>query len=117
MRTMGPSPASRAATAASLLALLGALSTGLPSHHHGRAHEADASHGLLSADHHAHGSELVDQDERAPAAPILFVVPPAAGLASMPPPASPQDPPGGELPAARQRAPPPGAPRAPPRSA
>lgn len=93
---------------------MAALSTGLPSHHHRDSGPADADLRLVSADHHSHGTKLVEQDERAPsgtlqmvtrvasdvefAAPALFSVTPTAARVVRP----------------TERAPPPGAPRAPP---
>lgn len=97
-----------------LLALSGALSTGLPSHHHEDAAPADRDVQLVSADHHSHGTRLVDQDERTPSGtPQMAVVfrsdielpaPPTAAVAPV------------AVRALRpsERAPPPGAPRAPP---
>lgn len=57
----------REAIAASLLVILGATATGLPSHSHDRG----ATHGgdeapVVSADHHEHGTQLVEQGDRFP---------------------------------------------------
>lgn len=93
---------------------MAALGTGLPSHHHQDPGPADADLQLVSADHHSHGTQLVEQDERAPSstlqmvtgissdielpAPAVFSVTPTAARVLRP----------------TERAPPPGAPRAPP---
>lgn len=93
---------------------MAALSTGLPSHHHQDPGPAEADLRLVSTDHHSHGTQLVEQDERAPsgtlqmvtrtasdmrfAAPALFSVTPTVARVFRP----------------TERAPPPGAPRAPP---
>ena len=62
-----------------LLALMGALASGVPSHHHG---EADRAPILVDAGHHGHGVQLVDQADRLtshgvvaalPAAPLVEV--------------------------------------------
>lgn len=96
---------------------MGALSTGLPSHHHEDAGQGDADLRLVAADHHSHGTELLEQDDQAPsgspglvAAVGTLVEPPAPPRASL------------NLLAVRplrptERAPPPYAPRAPPRPA
>lgn len=97
-----------------LFALLGVLATGLPSHHHLDTRAGDSETRLISADHHAHGTRLVEQDDRAPsgglqAAPAgqpLFALPAPALAAATPVEARYLRP--------TERAPPPGAPRAPP---
>jgi len=103
-------------TAASCLAgLLGVLTSGLPSHSHtGFADHGDAHH-VIQADHHAHGTQLVEQDVRiqttvpAIAAPTVSSMPgPGAAVITMAPPRT------GPIRRPRERAPPPDAPRAPP---
>lgn len=102
-------------TALCLLVLLGALGTGLPSHSHadGEVPVERGSH-VVAADHHSHGTQLVEQDERATSGgPQLAMLSGAVAVAA---------------PAVitfvqtthtdvlrpMERAPPPGAPRAPP---
>ena len=105
----------RSITSLGLLAFLGTLSTGLPSHHHGDPADDGGGARLVSADHHSHGTRLVDQDERAPSttpqaasATVVRLSLPIPLPSSAPSPASaPLRP--------MERAPPPGAPRAPPR--
>lgn len=103
----------RSLTASWLVGLLGVLHTGLPTHSH-EVERTDAEHHLQSADHHGHGTLLVEQTERVQstqphlvAAPIRFVtlILPVAGRVTEPlvEPLRPLE-----------RAPPPGAPRAPP---
>lgn len=102
------------ATAVLLLALSGAMSTGLPSHHHQDAAPADTDVRLVSADHHSHGMQLVEQDERTPSGTPQMV---AASVSEIDLPALPVAPVAPvETGALRptERAPPPGAPRAPP---
>jgi hypothetical protein len=112
MRLSGPF---RSATAACLLALLGVLGTGVPTHHH----EAPApSEGLqlLAADHHNHGTELVEQDDRAASGGPHIAAAPAVGVMPTPPTETPVDTRNPDLLRPTERAPPPGAPRAPPHS-
>jgi len=106
----------RSATAVVLLGLLGVLSTGLPSHHHEGWADRGTEPRLSSPDHHTHGTELVEQDQRVPSGGVQLLPSPLASF---------------DLPAPRvvwstivrdaplrptQRAPPPDAPRAPPRT-
>ncbi|HSM09471.1 MAG TPA: hypothetical protein VLA33_10710 [Gemmatimonadota bacterium] len=105
----------RSGTALGLVAVLAALSTGLPSHHHARATPVDPQPHVVSGDHHAHGVELVEQTERVPQIlPSLTAVPTLVVEVSMPVLAVPR--PGAEnrfRPTGRS--PPPVTPRAPPR--
>lgn len=97
-----------------LLALLTALGTGLPSHHHGEAINTDHEERLVSADHHAHATQLVEQGDRVPsgglqiAAPVPATMEPGTAVSVL------EDPLPDQLPRPQERAPPPGAPRAPP---
>lgn len=99
-----------------LLALSGALSTGVPSHHHERP---DTGPTLVHADHHGHGTQLVDQGDRqtsevvvAAAIPTTstFELPGVEPTASVAPVLAPR-------PLARGQPPPSERPRAPPVSA
>lgn len=100
-----------------LLAVLTALGTGLPSHHHGNAMTGVDETRMLSSDHHTHAAQLVEQDDRVPSFGVDVAVSGSVGF----------DPPTGseilteplpdELPRPQERAPPPGAPRAPPHRA
>ena len=58
------------------LALLGAVTTGLPSH----SHEGSETVGIESPDHHGHGVQLVDQGPRVAGVVVAFVAPPAAAV-------------------------------------
>jgi hypothetical protein len=115
IRGMIPRPM-RSITAAMLVALLGILHSGLPSHSHdtGRA-EAIPGEVAISADAHSHGVILLDATEQVPATgaqvplPAVriqapFPAPPARGVRSFG--AAPLRP--------SERGPPPAAPRAPP---
>lgn len=105
----------RSGTALCLLSLLGALGTGLPSHAHpGSGPASEGGSHILAADHHSHGTLIVEQDERAPAGPLQLPAPTAAASAAMP--VAPTVVGAPELDVLRpmERAPPPGAPRAPP---
>lgn len=112
MRLSGPL---RSVTATFLLALFGVLGTGVPSHHH-EAPAPNEGLELLAADHHSHGTELVEQKERAPsggphiatAHPVDVLLTPATD--------APVEIRGADLLRPTERAPPPGAPRAPPHS-
>jgi hypothetical protein len=68
----------RSLTAAWLIVLLGVLHTGLPSH----SHEIDAPDAggvqVLRAEHHAHGTLLVEQAERVQATAVQLAALPAA---------------------------------------
>ena len=106
----------RSRIASFLVALLGALGTGLPSHHHEGSPDGPDEYHTIAADDHSHGTLLVDQDDRVQSAPpelavatelTLDVPVPAVRVVSFALRES--------LPA-RERAPPPGAPRAPPPS-
>jgi hypothetical protein len=102
-------------TAFCLVALLGALGTGLPSHHHEDAPDrSDSLPDVSSADHHAHGTQLVDQDQRVPATGVEVVAPAALADLLFPMPAAPVDLPRSNVPRPMERAPPAVAPRAPP---
>lgn len=105
----------RSGTALGLVAVLAALSTGLPSHHHARAVPVDPQPHAVSGDHHGHGVELVEQAERVPQVlPSLTAVPMLVAEASMSVRAVPR--PGAEKPfPPTGRSPPPVTPRAPPR--
>lgn len=114
-RRMNFSGTLRRATAACMLALLGVLGTGLPSHHHKSPVAAERADVSIAADHHAHGALLLEQPERlrstgpqiaAPAVVFSLVVVPELVRVTRP-----ADEPLRPL----ERAPPPGAPRAPPR--
>lgn len=69
----------RSATATWLILLLGVLHTGLPSHsHHSERPDLAPDHQLVSADHHSHGTILVEQAERVQSSPVqLAVTPPS----------------------------------------
>ena len=116
IRAMRPGPILRSAIASCLVVLLGALGTGLPSHHHeGPARHADGHH-TVDANHHSHGTLLIEQDDRVQSAPpqlamasqvaldipLLITRATSGALRDAGP--------------ARERAPPPDAPRAPPLS-
>jgi hypothetical protein len=105
----------RSSTALCLVALLGALGTGLPSHHHEEPPEpSDSLPDVYSADHHAHGTQLVDQDQRVPAAGVEFVAPAALTDLLFTIPVAAVDLPRSNVPRPMERAPPAVAPRAPP---
>lgn len=104
----------RAATALCLLALLGVLGTGLPSHHHGTTGAPDGETRLLAADHHSHGTRLVEQDDRAPSVGPRDAAVTVVDLDAPAPPRSAPTPAEPRLLRPTERAPPPGAPRAPP---
>ena len=111
MRHSGPL---RTTTAFCLLALLGALGTGLPSHHHAGPSSPLDREVSLTGDHHSHATQLVEQDDRTPSgAPYIAAA--ATADVELAPPVGPTT----ELSDAgplrpTERAPPPGAPRAPP---
>lgn len=98
-----------------LVALLCALSTGLPSHHHAHgAPTGDVGTVLEAGNHHAHGVDLVEQLDRVPqilpdvASPPVSGIEPAAGVERL------TDPAPEPLAAPTGRSPPPVSPRAPP---
>jgi hypothetical protein len=106
----------RSVTAALLMALLGILNTGMPSHSHETDRpETTPGYALISADFHSHGVTLVDAADRVPStstqAPAETVGIDAASIAAPDrrlqtfhaPPLRPSE-----------RGPPPSAPRAPP---
>jgi hypothetical protein len=64
--------------AAWLIVLLGVLHTGLPSHSHEVEPADTASGDVLRADHHSHGTILLEQTERVQSAPVQLPAPPAA---------------------------------------
>lgn len=104
----------RSTTALLLAALLGALGTGLPSHHHPDTPIPADKHPTVEADDHSHGTVLVEQDDRVQSGPPELPLPPERTSAVIATTIR-------VLPAvdrqwlpARERAPPPGAPRAPP---
>jgi hypothetical protein len=67
----------RSLTAACLVSWLGVLHTGLPSH----SHDVDrtdvaADHPAVGAEHHGHGTQLVEQAEWVQSAPVQLVATP-----------------------------------------
>lgn len=98
-----------------LLVLLVALGTGLPSHSHASGETpVDRDSHVVAADHHSHGTQLVEQDERAPSVgPQLAVSYAVAVTLTLPVVAAVQAAQTDML-RPMERAPPPGAPRAPP---
>jgi hypothetical protein len=68
----------RCLTAAWLIVLLGVLHTGLPSHRHEVDPPAAAGVQVLRADHHAHGTLLVEQTERVPSTAVQLAAVPVA---------------------------------------
>lgn len=107
----------RSAVASSLLALLGALGTGLPSHHHDPPADPAGQPHLFPADYHTHATLLVEQDERVPSSTSQ----PALTSTVSAEPASPTGAPLAFVPKEPlrplERAPPSASPRAPPLSA
>jgi hypothetical protein len=105
----------RSVTAACLVLWLGVLHTGLPSHGHDvERTDVAADHPAVGADHHGHGTQLLEQAERVQSAPVQLVATPTTiehvtfptvryTAAHHTTPLRPLE-----------RAPPPGAPRAPP---
>ena len=57
-----------------LTGLMTALSSGLPSHHHG---DGELGPVLADADHHGHGTQLVEQSERQTSELVGVALPPA----------------------------------------
>jgi hypothetical protein len=105
----------RSLTAAWLMVVLGVLHTGLPSHSHEvERPEPPGDHAIATADHHGHGTQLIEQAERVQSASVQLAVTPLTlesvtfrtdrSIAAQH--STPLRP--------LQRAPPPGAPRAPP---
>jgi hypothetical protein len=88
---MGPVPYSgmrssvpyRVATLA-LMLLLGATSTGMPSHHHDTGRDGPV---VVDANHHGHGVLLVDTSERVVTQAVVVALP-APAVAAMPGPIS-----------------------------
>lgn len=108
---------SRSVTALGLIALLCALSTGLPSHHHGHgAPSGDVGTVLEAGDHHAHGVDLVEQLDRAPQILPHVVPPPVSGFQPATGVERLSDPAPEPLAAPTGRSPPAVTPRAPPHS-
>jgi hypothetical protein len=107
----------RSTTAACLVALLGVLGTGLPSHHHeGPDPTPGSAHHLVAPDHHSHGTQLVEQDERAPGGTLRLPALAAAVARVAPVATTPVAAPEQDVPRPMERAPPPGDARAPPSS-
>ena len=105
----------RSVTAAWLVAVLGVLHTGLPTHSHEvERPESAGDHPVVRADHHGHGTQLIEQAERVQSSPVQLAATPLTIERVTFPTISytatyhntPLRP--------RERAPPPGAPRAPP---
>lgn len=112
MRLPGPI---RSTTALCLLSLLGALGTGLPSHSHpGVKPSSEPGAQVLTADHHSHGTQLVEQDERAPAGSQQLAARSAVTTAAVRVAWTVVAAPEANVLRPMERAPPPGAPRAPP---
>jgi hypothetical protein len=111
-----PAPA-RSTTAAFLVALLGVLGTGLPSHHHeGPDPSPGSAQQLVAPDHHSHGTQLVEQDERTPAGPLQLPALATAVARVVPVASTAVGAPERDVPRPMERAPPPGDARAPPSS-
>jgi hypothetical protein len=105
----------RSLTAAWLVVILVVLHTGLPSHSHEfERPESAGDHPLIRAEHHHHGTQLVEQAERVQSAPVHLAATPLtrAGvtLSTVRYNSAYRNTPLRPL----ERAPPPGAPRAPP---
>lgn len=95
-----------------LVALIGGLSSGLPSHHHERP---DRGPVLADAGHHAHGMQLVDPTERLTSHAIVAALPAGATIdVGEGAPTATMAVERASPPAARGRAPPSDRPRAPP---
>jgi hypothetical protein len=106
----------RSITAAGLVLLLGVLHTGLPSHSHERSGRAATLQQLIvDADHHAHGTLLVEQMDRVQSTPVQLAaqIVSLADAAFSPPAPSLTEEHGTAL-RPSERGPPPAAPRAPP---
>lgn len=105
----------RRGTAACMLALTGALGTGLPSHQHESPHDDERAEVTIGVDHHAHGALLVEQPERVPSTGPQIAAPAVAFSLLVFPELVRVTRPANEPLRPLERAPPPGAPRAPPR--
>lgn len=98
-----------------LVAVLGVLHTGLPSHSHEvERSEAAGDQHRIGADHHQHGTQLVEQAERVQSAPVHLAVPPLTAAGVIFPTVKYTSAYYGTPLRPLERAPPPGAPRAPP---
>lgn len=105
----------QSATAVCLLVLLGALGTGLPSHSHASGETpVDRDSHVVAADHHHHGTQLIEQGERAPSVGPQFGVSYPAAVTLAPTVVAVVESAQTDLLRPMERAPPPGAPRAPP---
>ncbi len=96
--------------------LLGALGTGLPSHHHEDVVRGDPHEQTVSADHHSHGTQLVEQVDRVTSSAPDFVAPTPVAFELIVASTSPRSRTRPEPLRPMERAPPPDAPRAPPRT-
>lgn len=99
-------------TSSLLLALTLALGTGLP-HHHGHAEQNEELE-LVSQDSHDHGSQIVEQDDRAPGSFRHVLPAPQVRIELVSFIARPLPAPAENLARPMERAPPPASPRAPP---
>jgi hypothetical protein len=105
----------RSTTVLCLLVLLGALGTGLPSHSHASGETAvNRNSHVVAADHHSHGTQLLEQDERTPSVGPQLVVCSAIDVTLAPAVAALVQSAPTDMLRPMERAPPPGAPRAPP---
>jgi hypothetical protein len=105
----------RSLVASWLVVILGVLHTGLPSHSHEMKRvESAGEHPVVRADHHQHGTQLIEQAERVQSAPVELAATPLTfervTFSTVPYTAAYHNTPLRPL----ERAPPPGAPRAPP---
>lgn len=117
-RRMRSRSTSRSVLALGLVALLCALSTGLPSHHHAHgASGGEAGSVVEAGDHHAHGVELVEQLDRVPQTPPHVAASPISGFEPVAGTERLTDPTPEPRAAPTGRSPPSVAPRAPPLSA
>ena len=99
-------------TSSCLLALTAALGTGLP-HHHGHA-EHNEEFELVPQDTHDHGSQIVEQDDRAPGSFRHILPAPSVRIELASSVVRPLAAPAENLARPMERAPPPASPRAPP---
>ncbi len=105
----------RSVTASCLIALVCALSTGVPSHHHERPDDSHGTVHVIGPDHHSHGTILVEQAERVSSSPPQLIAVVASGSEPIPAAVSSVVQQRREPIRPRERAPPPNnAPRAPP---